>query len=72
MAIFMVSIGTIDTLIQGFAFVSFLFYMLSIAAVVILRVTHGKEPRLFKVGQFAVIYLSHSTAEMSKKPFLSG
>lgn len=49
LAIIMVSIGTINQLIDGFTFVSFIFYTLSIVAVLILRVTHRKEPRIFKV-----------------------
>lgn len=49
----MVVIGTIDQLIDGFAFISFLFYTLVIIAVFILRITHRKEPRLFKVRHLA-------------------
>ncbi len=45
----MVVVGTIDQLIEGFTFVSFVFYMLAIVAVLILRVTRPKEKRLFKV-----------------------
>lgn len=45
----MVSAGTIDQLIDSFTFVSFTFYTLAITGVLILRITHRKEPRLFKV-----------------------
>ncbi len=46
---FMVIVGTVDQLIDGLSFMSFIFYTLCIVAVLILRVTHHKEPRLFKV-----------------------
>ncbi len=49
LAMLMVVIGTIDQLIDGFSFISFIYYTLVIIAVFILRVTHRKEPRLFKV-----------------------
>ena len=46
---FMVIVGSVDELIDGLSFMSFIFYALCIVAVLILRVTHHKEPRLFKV-----------------------
>ena len=49
LTVLMVSIGTIDQLIDGFTFASLFFYILSISAVIILRITRRKEPRLFKV-----------------------
>ena len=49
----MVVAGTIDQLIDGFGFISFIFYTLVIIAVFILRITHHKEPRLFKVGTYS-------------------
>ena len=45
----MVVVGTIDQLIDGTTFILFVFYTLIILAVVILRITHPKEPHYFKV-----------------------
>ena len=47
-SILMVSIGT--TYQPANRFISFVFYTLSIMAVLILRITHRKEPRFFKVS----------------------
>ena len=46
---FMVVVGTVDQLIDGLSFMTFVFYALCIVAVFILRVSHRKEPHLFKV-----------------------
>ena len=51
-AMLMVVVGTVDQLIDGFTFISFVFYGMVIAAVIILRITHRKEPRLFAVRMF--------------------
>ncbi len=43
-------VGTIDTLLQGLEFVVIFFTLLNIIGVLILRVTHKQEPRIFKVS----------------------
>ena len=45
----MIVIGDIEDLIDSFAAASFVFYLLSFLALIIMRITHPKEPRLFKV-----------------------
>ena len=45
----MVIIGDIEQLIDGFSSINLVIYGMTTAAVVILRVTHQKEQRLFKV-----------------------
>ena len=56
----MVGVGTIDQLIDGLTFILFVFYTLVIMAVVILRITHRKEPRFFKVRKFSPITKDNS------------
>lgn len=52
---FMVVTGTIDRLINGFSAMSLVVYGMTVAGVVILRVTHQKEPRLFKVPRYPLV-----------------
>ena len=52
----MVVTGTIDQLIDGLGFISFVFYALVIVGVLILRITRPKEPRIFKVNIISTWY----------------
>ena len=49
MATIMVSVGDISELIEAFSAAAFVFYMLVFISVLIMRVTHRDQPRLFKV-----------------------
>ena len=49
MATIMISVGDISELIEAFSAAAFVFYMLVFIAVLIMRVTHRNQPRLFKV-----------------------
>ena len=49
MSAIMICIGDIGELIESFSAASFVFYLLSFIALLIMRLTHPKEPRAFKV-----------------------
>ena len=49
MATIMISVGDISELIEAFSAAAFVFYMLVFISVLIMRVTHRDQPRLFKV-----------------------
>ena len=49
MATTMISVGDISELIEAFSAAAFVFYMLVFISVLIMRVTHRDQPRLFKV-----------------------
>ena len=49
LATIMIIVGNIGELIDAFSAAAFVFYLLVFIALIILRVTHPKEPRPFKV-----------------------
>ena len=49
MSTVMISAGRIGDLIKAYSAASFFFHMLVFIALLIMRVTHAKEPRFFKV-----------------------
>ena len=49
MSTIMISVGDIGELIAAFSAAAFVFYMLAFISVLIMRVTHRDQPRLFKV-----------------------
>lgn len=55
----MVVAVTINQLIDGFTFTIFVFYTMSIMAVIILRITQRDKPRYFKVSRTFVSCHSH-------------
>ena len=49
LATIMVISGDITELVDAFAAASFVFYLLVFVGLIIMRFTHSKEPRIFKV-----------------------
>lgn len=49
LATIMITAGSIGELIEAYSAASFFFHMLVFVALLIMRVTHAKEPRFFKV-----------------------
>ena len=48
----MISAGRIGDLIKAYSAASFFFHLLVFIALFIMRVTHAKEPRFFKVKEY--------------------
>ena len=56
LATIMITVGDISELIEAFSAAAFVFYMLVFIGLLIMRVTHRSEPRLFKVKLLFEIY----------------
>ena len=57
MASVMIVAGSIQELIETYSVASFVFHVLVFIALLIMRVTHAKEPRFFKVHRKYMILL---------------